>query len=326
MYVLRMFGRRWVALNLMAALTACSSGGGGGQGPSDTSTGTGGSTGVDAEIPATCSPCTDYGPMSKLGNVMSDDLKSLSGIAVSRRNPGVLYVHNDGPQAVYFAINETGALLATFGVTGATVRDVEDIAVGPCPTGNCVYLADIGDNREPRPDYTILRMPEPPVDPNVPPAPTALTAERLLFRYPDGGHNAESLLVEPRTAALYVITKVDAGQRSAVYRLPAAFGATSAAVATKVTDLAVSDATSHPATGADAHPCGAGFLLRTKDTLFEFRIPVTAPFEEAFQATPVAVPIAKEEQGEAVAYSPDGRAYYMTSEGSTPPIHRAACP
>jgi hypothetical protein len=314
---------RGVALALIGALAACS-GGGGAQPPGNT--GTGGSGVTDAEIPAMCSPCTDYGAISKLGNVMSGDLKSLSGIAVSRRNPGVLYVHNDGPQAVYFAINETGALLATFGVTGATVRDVEDMAVGPCPTGNCVYLADIGDNRDPRPDYTILRMPEPPVDPNLPPAPTAVTAERLLFKYPDGGHNAESLLVEPRTATLYVITKVDAGQRAAVYRLPSAFGATSAAVATKVADLPVSDATSHPATGADAHPCGTGFLLRTKDTLFEYRIPVTAPFEEAFQATPVAVPIAKEEQGEAVAYSPDGRAYYLTSEGSTPPIHRALCP
>ncbi|HET6280957.1 MAG TPA: hypothetical protein VFH73_08325 [Polyangia bacterium] len=344
----RRFFAAGVALNMIVALAACGGGAaapqlpdsGEADIPAPASDGSGGSPAVDApaidapaidapaidgELPVMCSPCTEYGPVAKLGNVIDPDLKGLSGIAVSRRNPGVLYVHNDGPQPVYFAINEAGATLATFGVTGAAVLDVEDMAIGPCPDGNCVYLADIGDNRAPRPDYTILRMPEPAVDTNAPATLTAVTAEQLRFTYPDGAHNAESLLVDPRTSNLYVITKVTAGNRSAVYRLPAGFGQTAAGVATKVTDLAVSVATSAPITGADAHPCGTGFLLRTNDTLFEFRIPASAPFEDAFQALPVAVPIANEKQGEAVAYSPDGRAYYMTSEGDTPPIHRAVC-
>ena len=68
-----------------------------------------------------------------------------------------------------------------------------------------------------------------------------------------------------------------------------------------------------------------GFLLRTNNTLYEFRIPVGTAFEEAFFATPVEVPVATEQQGEAVTYRPDGSGYYTTSEGSSPPINAVSC-
>ena len=38
-----------------------------------------------------------------------------------------------------------------------------------------------------------------------------------------------------------------------------------------------------------------------------------------------AVPVANEQQGEAVSYRADGRGYYTTSEGASPPINRVLC-
>jgi hypothetical protein len=275
------------------------------------------------ETGAACTPCTDYGTPERAGQITVASLNTLSGIGVSRRNPGVLYVHKDMTQAAFFAVSEAGVLLGTYPLPGATVVDLEDMAVADCPAGTCVYLADIGGNLGARPDFAVLRAPEPVVSPTQAAVTVSVTFERLTFTYPDGQHNAESLLVDPNTDALYVVTKVAAGQASAVYRLPAAFGATG--VAQKVADLTVPRAGDQPATSSSAHPCGAGFLLRTNNTLYEFRIPVGAPFEDAFRAAPVTVPVASEPQGEAVAYRADGRGYVTTGEGAMPAINAVRC-
>ncbi|HXI59003.1 MAG TPA: hypothetical protein VNO55_23210 [Polyangia bacterium] len=278
------------------------------------------------ETTAMCTPCTDYAPATLTGSVQDATLNQLSGIAVSHRNPGVLFVHNDHTATVFWALSPTGALLATFNYTGVTVRDVEDIAVGSCPGGTCVYLADIGGNLAPRPDYTIVRVPEPVVaTAGGTAAPASVAAEKLVFTYPDGAlHNAESLLIDPRSGTLYIIDKVNAGMHSTAYRLPAGFGG-GPVVAVKIGELPVPMANDTPATAADAHPCGTGFILRTNNTAYEFRIAATAPFEDAFKATPIAVPVGQEQQGEGVSYQPDGRGFYTTTEGNTPPIHHMAC-
>jgi hypothetical protein len=273
------------------------------------------------DLSTACSACTSYGAPELVGQVQDPQLDALSGIAASWRNAGVLFVHNDRDRPEFFAVAESGAVLGRFTVTGGAVRDVEDIAVGRCPTGSCVHLADLGNNISPRTEFSILRVTEPLVPAGMT-ATATLAAERLAFSYPDGPHNAESLMIDPMTGALYVITKVAAGQHSVVYELPP-FGA--GGVATKVADLPVPAAGDQPTTAADAHPCGAGFLLRTNNTAYEFRIPVGTAFEAAFKVTPVSVPVGSEVQSEGISYRPDGRGYYTNSEGARPPIHRVLC-
>ena len=41
------------------------------------------------------------------------------------------------------------------------VDDWEAVAVGACPGGSCIYIADIGDNEAERKRITIHRVPEP---------------------------------------------------------------------------------------------------------------------------------------------------------------------
>jgi hypothetical protein len=266
---------------------------------------------------AACGVCAAYAPAQAVGQLQDPQLNAVSGIAASWRTPGLLYVHNDRNRPEFVAVTEAGAMAGRFTLGGASALDIEDIAVGRCPAGTCVYLADLGNNVTPRTEFQIFRVPEPAMVAN-----GTLTAERLVFTYPDGPHNAESLMIDPGTGALYVITKVAAGARSAAYRLPA-FG--SGGAATKVADLPIPAAGDQPATAADAHPCGAGFILRTNNTAYELRIPVGTPFEEAFKAQPMMVPVGNEMQGEGISYRPDGRGYYTTSEGARPPIHRVGC-
>lgn len=84
-----------------------------------------------------------------------------SGLAASRRHPGILYTHNDkGGQNRIFALNATNAhIQATFTISSATNKDWEDVAVGTCGQDTCLYIGDIGDGgREP---HTIYRVKEP---------------------------------------------------------------------------------------------------------------------------------------------------------------------
>src|SRR5690242_3521759 len=85
-----------------------------------------------------------------------------SGVAASRRVPGLVWTQNDsGNPPFVFATDTTGASRGTFGLRGAQNLDWEEIALGPCGSVTCLYLADTGDNREQRPFATIYRVPEP---------------------------------------------------------------------------------------------------------------------------------------------------------------------
>jgi hypothetical protein len=281
--------------------------------------------GPTQDAPTGCTLCTGYGMAEQAGKITASALNALSGIGVSKGNPGVIYVHNDRNVAQFFAVSEPGVLLGTFNLTGASVEDIEDMAVAHCPSGSCVYLADIGGNISPRTQFAVVRVPEPDVKVDMPGGTTSIAAERLVFSYPDNAnHNAESVLVDPNTDTIYIITKVAAGMPSAVYKFPATFGG-SALTAEKVADLTVPKSTDKEAVSANAHPCAPAFLLRTYNTLYEFRAAPGAALEAAFSATPTVVPAATETQGEGVAYRADGRGYVTTTEGAQPPINRVGC-
>src|SRR4051794_17862577 len=147
-----------------------------------------------------------------------------SGLAAATREPGVWFTHNDsGDAARFFAVGADGRTLATYRVAGATAVDWEDMAAAPAADGTpTLWLADIGDNDAARPSITVYAVPEPRVrrgeDRTLP-----TTAYRL--RYPDGPHDAETLLVDPVRHRAYVVTKTLAG-RSAAYAAPARLSAT----------------------------------------------------------------------------------------------------
>jgi hypothetical protein len=274
---------------------------------------------------AQCGACDAYGAPSLLANVQVATLTALSGIAVSARHADTLYAHNDRNSSELFALGFDGALRARFSLPGVTTVDLEDVAVGRCAAGSCVFVADIGGNIGQRDEYAILRAPEPELGASAAGAASPLAGlERFAFSYEDGMHNAEGILVAPDSGALYVVTKLAAGQPSSVYALPDPL-VSGANVARKVADLPVPRAGDSPATATAAHPCGRGFLLRTNDQLYEFRIASGIPFAMAFAAEPTAVPAGDEPQSEAVAYLPDGRGFVTAGEMPGAPIYRSLC-
>ena len=69
-------------------------------------------------------------PGNELSGVLIDSqLDEISGLAASRRHPGVLWMIDDGgnPERL-FAVSDDGERLATFRIEGVTKTDWEDIA------------------------------------------------------------------------------------------------------------------------------------------------------------------------------------------------------
>lgn len=280
-----------------------------------------------------CGICSTYAAPAASGMIASSELSALSGVAVSRTQPDILYAHNDHDRPVVYALDLQGLLHARVTLANAEAEDIEDIALGKCDTKTCVYLADVGDNAAQRSEYSILRF----VEPTVPSAPgdgeLTPTFERLRFRYSDGSHNAESLLVAPN-GNLYIITKlapgsggnVDATGPSSVYRIDAsAFAQTSVAEAQKVATLPVPAAGEAALSAAAAHPCGLGVLARTYDRVYEFLVPSGADFEAAFAATPKVVAMPDEPQSEGIDYLAHGRGFVSSGEGASAPIMLTRC-
>lgn len=283
---------------------------GGGETPDSGSTGT------------TTSPfCAAYGPPVRLGSNPSI-LPELSGLAASHKHAGVYWAENDSGNALeLIGIREGGSVVAQIPLTGATNTDVEDIALGPCAPNSadtCVFLADIGDNNKVRTSVAIYRLKEPDVLSN-----DARQVEVLAFTYPDGAHNAESFVIDPKTAVPYVLTKA-AGTLGDVYRLDnLAVGQSGSAV--KVASVNAPNNSDQISTGADAHPEGERLLIRTYSHLWELRTPGAATLDSVWTAQPVELAAPSQPQSEAVAYLADGRGYLVGTEGAGEGLFRIDC-
>ncbi len=272
--------------------------------------------------PGPCAACAAYGPPVAAGTIGAADLVELSGLGSSRIHPGVFYAHADaGDSARFFAFDLDGTPRGEFHLApGAVARDWEDLAMGPCDAGWCLYIGDIGDNQENRSSYTIYVVPEPLDLDTALPVEVAFTT--LPFHYPDGPHNSETLLVHPQTGDVYTVRK--GSSTWDVYKLPTPHTPGQEAVLEKVGKVP-SPGPSAVATGGDIHPCGTRVLLRSYGQLVELRLGAGQAFDAIFSNAGVPVPVAGESQGEAVAYDADGLGYLTVSEGAGAVIHHVVC-
>ncbi|WP_437729808.1 hypothetical protein [Sorangium sp. So ce1335] len=273
------------------------------------------------------SGCPRCGPVARVGALPRGDLDECSGVVAGGAHPDALYLHNDsgdGPR--FFAVGGDGALRGELQVPGATAVDWEDAARGPCGAGggSCLFFGDIGDNDRERRGYAIYEVKEPDA---LGGAPRALAARAIPFAYPDGSHNAETLLVHPVTGAITLVTKVKGKKKGAagVYELPSR-PAADAGTATLVRAGSIEAPTGSPRfTGGDVHPAGAGVLLRTYTHVFFYPMTQDQTVAQALAGAPCELPAAEEDQGEAIAWVPGGWDYVTIGEGAEAPVHRVSC-
>lgn len=248
----------------------------------------------------------------------------LSGLAVSRRVSGIYYAHNDsGDTARVFALDKSGVIRAEILVENAEAVDWEDMAAATGPDGApTLFVADTGDNLRKRETCVIYSFPEPRVTSDQTPTVTRVRARALRFRYPGGPRDCETLMVDPRDHALYLVEKVGTTP-SGVFRLrPDWEGGIQ--TAERIGEARFSDPLPlwpNLATGGDIAPNGGRFVIRTYQQAYEWRIPKDGDIAEALKADPLVLPLQGELQGEAICYGSNSRAWLTVAEG-TPTVVR----
>jgi hypothetical protein len=213
----------------------------------------------------------------------------------------LLFTTNDSGDGPYlYGVTKAGcrtAVITTY--ASGSPSDVEALAPGP---HGSVWVGDIGDNQARRDSVAVYHVRENGL-------PRQVNAPRYPLVYPDGPHNAETLLASPETDRLYVVTKTFFG--GTVYAAPTRLSADHvnrlrkvAAVPGLVTDGAFM-------------PDGHHVLLRTYGTATLFSFPGFRPLG--------TVRLPHQRQGEGLAVSPSGQ-LYLSSEGLEAPVLEVALP
>jgi hypothetical protein len=261
------------------------------------------------------------------GTLASAEMDETSGLVVSAKNPGTLWANNDsGDVARVFAISPTGALRGIYPLVGATALDWEDIAIGPGPTPSTPYLyaGDIGDNLENRPNVVVYRVAEPSVVGDGSTYPLD-GVDALTLQYPDGPHDAEALMVDPRSGELFIVVKHLAGGAAGVYRAPAGLPAGTTTVLQRVGELRLSVGLLNAVTAADISRDGGTIGIRTYGGVRLWNRGDRTVIA-TLGTTPCEGPIPFESQGESLGLAPGGRSYFTASEGVNVPLHQFAVP
>lgn len=255
-----------------------------------------------------------------------------SGLALSRRTPGIFWTLNDSGGGPYiFAIDERGETRARCEIAGGANFDWEDIASGLDEQGKpALFIGDVGDNLLIRSQLEVYQIEEPVLDATKAPVETTVRlARKLCASYPDGKHNAESLLCHPKTGRLYVITKSDTGH-CGVYAFPEKLRSEACMMLEAVAALdipPVARSGKRPidncmSTGACFSPDGRQLVLSTYSSLYEWTIDPAKSLAETLAEKPLRIVPPLLPQCEAVCFSADGKSLWITSERLPTPLYR----
>jgi hypothetical protein len=253
----------------------------------------------------------------------------ISGVVASRRNPGIVWMMNDsGGAATVYAVNLSGRVVAAYDVGGVAI-DYEDIAIGsgPDPGQDYLYVGDIGDNTSVRANIVIYRVVEPTVTPDQAfVSDSFAVTDPLPATYPAGmKDNAETLLFDPISRDLFVITRNGFLRPNRIFRLAAPHSAGVSQEMVLVGETYGGDSLADNAvTGGDISADGTQIITRSLNAANYWTRDLAMTVAETFMTLPCDAALAVEPKGEAIGFSASGDGYYTISEGLNQPLYFVA--
>jgi hypothetical protein len=255
------------------------------------------------------------------GIIENEDITEASGLAVSLKNPGILWTHNDsGDENRIFAIDTNGSHIGQYYLDGIENRDWEDLAVGRSNIDNesYIFIGDIGDNDEEYNVKYVYFFPEPEIaagDINF--SYFINDYSTIEFTYPDGVRDAETLMFDSETEDIYIIGKRDSKVR--LYRIayPYPTNTVQAELVEKIsfTFDPEEDVPSNYITGGDISLSGEEILLKTYNNIYYWKREAEDSILETLLLEPITLPYRIEPQGEAICWRNDtNNGYYTISE------------
>ncbi len=265
------------------------------------------------------------------------EITEASGLAVSRRDPGLFWVHSDsGGEPVLWAVAADGSLRGSLRIEGVANVDWEDAASFTLDGRAWLLVADSGDNGSRRSDCALLIVAEPDPSELKPNRESRVAlAWRIPVVYPDGPRDCEAVAVDSVAGRVYLLAKRT--KPHGIYALPLRpAAAETTPIAERVGELAAlppapeaSRLLPIPAGAFRAQPTGLDFAADGSAAVVTTygEVLVYPKIEDESWAEALARPgrvIGSHglKQAEAVAFAADGRAVYVTGEGAGAPLLR----
>lgn len=267
------------------------------------------------------------------GTMEDGDINEASGIAHSRREPDLLWVHEDsGAKARIYAIDTDGKMRGRIKLESADNKDWEDIAAFTQDGEPYLVVADIGDNDARRKSLRLYIVAEPDLADDVFVKQEA--DKEIKFRYPDGPRDAEAIAVDVENERALILSKRDLPPK--LYAVPlrdTSDDAIDAELLGNVTTLpkpSRRDVEFAPKTkqwhwqptAMDVADDGSAIVILTYSAVYLYARDDNEDWLNTLQRPPLAFPIDNIRDAEAVAFSPNGRSIFVTVEKKHAPIVR----
>lgn len=273
--------------------------------------------------------------MEQTGYLASRKLIEASGMQASHSRNGDFFVHNDDGPPVIYAIDQTGADLGQLPLVPAKNKDWEDLAAIPVGDSRWLVVGDIGDNWAKRKSIKLYFTAEPQTEANDRYSGNLELQHWLELTYPDGPRDCESMAYDPVGDRILLLSKRDKPPRLyAVDRETAlAQGQVELEFLGTIHPMRPPTPADHARwggrtdwisqpTGMDISPDGKEAVVLTYRSLYRFRRQDDEDWLSAFQRKPDEMIGPPAPQNEAVAYSSDGEAIYVTTEKIPAPVFK----
>lgn len=274
--------------------------------------------------------CAEWAAPEEAGHVDGKVVDESSGLALSRKFSRLYHVNDSGAKAEYYETALDGSGTRVVSIAAPKPKDVEEIAVGPCPSSEltCVLLADIGDNMVNRKHVELTFVAE--VERATGKLPVL---SKVKLAYPDGAHDAEAAAILPN-GDVVVVTKegglVSSAKPAMVFRVRRAAVARPTKEPVVLEKLGTIDVPSLVGatdleglvTAMSVSKDGSRFVLLTYGKALEFQIELAKSEPANWRATAdlvrgvdySLVQLKKLHQQEAIVYDLDDRSLLYLSE------------
>lgn len=258
-----------------------------------------------------------YGPPRKIATLASEAVSESSGLACSRRSPGLFWTHNDsGDDARLYLLDVRGRDLGSCLLKDVQAFDWEDIASFRAGEKSYLVVADTGNNGLAATVHMLYLVEEPEVDPR-----RGLTvkeipvAQVIHFSYADDHRNCEAVAFDPASKAFLLATK-ELSSECFVYSLPwPENDPKKAFTARQIAKLKLPGATA-----MDVSPDGLRAIVLTYGNAYEYTRGPKEDWGQGFSRSPREIALPERVQGESICYGHDGKTLYLTSERLPTPL------
>ncbi len=260
-----------------------------------------------------------YLPARQLAVLANQAIDESSGIAASRRTPGVFWTHNDsGSDARIYAFDTEGKDLGSCLLAGVQAYDWEDITSFTWNGKPYLLIGDTGNNGLAAAVQMLHLVEEPAVDEAKGVlVDTVPVVQTIYYSYEDDHRNCEALAIDPADRTILLVTKERDGQ-CCVYALP--WPENSSSQETALVARRIASPRVPSITGMDISADGRRAVLIAYLNAFEFTRGENEPWAKVFSRPPREIPVPDRLQGESICYGQDGKTIYLTSEKLPTPL------